>query len=139
MNKKGSFIRRIRLFTVSLVASVLVLGVMLPHAAFAATEVTMTEASYQLASHAGQYRYYPKRVIHRPAPKKAVVKVIPKKIVVKPAPKKVVVCKAIYVVKKGDSLSAIARHFRTTVHTLASVNNIRNPSLIFVGQRLCIR
>lgn len=45
---------------------------------------------------------------------------------------------AIYVVKKGDWLSKIAPRFGVSVSTLARTNNIRNPNLIFVGQRLKI-
>ncbi len=44
----------------------------------------------------------------------------------------------IYVVKKGDWLSKIAPRFGVSVSTLIKVNNIRNPDLIFVGQRLKI-
>lgn len=41
-----------------------------------------------------------------------------------------------YVVQRGDTLSEIARYFNTTVNELAKVNNIKNPSLIFIGQVL---
>jgi lysozyme len=41
-----------------------------------------------------------------------------------------------YTVKKGDTLSGIARMYHTTVHYLASINGISNPSLIYVGQVL---
>lgn len=44
----------------------------------------------------------------------------------------------VYVVQRGDTLSAIARRFTTTVAALVKLNNIRNPSLIYVGQRLLI-
>ncbi|MCM0599067.1 C40 family peptidase [Periweissella fabalis] len=39
-------------------------------------------------------------------------------------------------VKSGDSLSAIAYRSHTTVADLIKLNNISNPNLIFVGQRL---
>lgn len=42
----------------------------------------------------------------------------------------------VYVVRRGDTLSGIARQFNTTVHTLVQRNGIRNPNIIFVGQRL---
>jgi GH24 family phage-related lysozyme (muramidase) len=42
----------------------------------------------------------------------------------------------IYVVTKGDTLTAIARKLNTTVKKLASMNNIRNINLIYVGQKL---
>ncbi|MEZ4867050.1 MAG: Gmad2 immunoglobulin-like domain-containing protein [Caldilineaceae bacterium] len=41
-----------------------------------------------------------------------------------------------YVVQRGDTLAAIARRFNTTVAVLVQLNNIRNPNLIYVGQRL---
>jgi putative chitinase len=43
-----------------------------------------------------------------------------------------------YTVKAGDTLSEIAARFGTSVSTLAARNGIRNPNLIFVGQRLLI-
>ncbi len=39
-----------------------------------------------------------------------------------------------YVVKGGDTLSAIAARFRTTVSELARVNRIQNPDRIYAGQ-----
>jgi len=45
----------------------------------------------------------------------------------------------VYIVKTGDTLSAIAWHFRTTVWAIAQVNAISNPNLIYcIGQRLYI-
>lgn len=41
-----------------------------------------------------------------------------------------------YTVRSGDSLSAIAAKFGTTVSALQSANNIRNANLIFPGQIL---
>lgn len=41
-----------------------------------------------------------------------------------------------YVVQSGDSLSAIAARFGTTVGALQSANNIRNANLIYPGQVL---
>ncbi len=43
-----------------------------------------------------------------------------------------------YEVKPGDTLSGIARRFRTTVPAIADANGISNPDLIFVGQSLQI-
>ena len=43
-----------------------------------------------------------------------------------------------YTVKKGDTLSAIARKYGTTVTALAKLNNISNVNLIYVGQVLVI-
>lgn len=42
----------------------------------------------------------------------------------------------VYVVKRGDTLSAIAKRFNTTVDKLVALNNIENRNLIRVGQRI---
>lgn len=44
----------------------------------------------------------------------------------------------IYIVKAGDTLSAIAKKYNTTVDKIAKDNKIQNPSLIFIGQQLKI-
>lgn len=46
--------------------------------------------------------------------------------------------KVTYTVKKGDTLSGIAAKYNTTVSKLASINNIKNVNLIYVGQVLTI-
>lgn len=43
-----------------------------------------------------------------------------------------------YTVKKGDTLSGIAKQYGTTVNALAQLNNIKNVNLIYVGQVLTI-
>lgn len=43
-----------------------------------------------------------------------------------------------YKVKKGDTLSAIAKKYKTTVAELASANGIKNPNKISVGKVLTI-
>src|SRR5579872_2830858 len=43
-----------------------------------------------------------------------------------------------YRVRWGDTLNGLARHYHTTIGTLARANYIRNVNLIFVGQTLCI-
>ncbi|MEK5323382.1 LysM peptidoglycan-binding domain-containing protein [Aeribacillus sp. FSL M8-0254] len=43
---------------------------------------------------------------------------------------------SVYTVKKGDTLSKIAHTYKTTVSELAKINKIKNPDLIFVGQKL---
>lgn len=44
----------------------------------------------------------------------------------------------IYTVKKGDNLSNIAKKYDTTVNNLVKINNIKNPNLIYPGQKLKI-
>ena len=46
---------------------------------------------------------------------------------------------AIYIVKKGDTLSAIAQKHGTTYQTLAKLNNIKDVNKIRVGQKLKIK
>lgn len=43
-----------------------------------------------------------------------------------------------YTVKSGDTLTAIANEYNTTVNALASLNSISNVNLIYVGQVLTI-
>jgi LysM repeat protein len=45
---------------------------------------------------------------------------------------------SIYVVRSGDTLTSIAAVFGTTVDQLVKWNNIPNPDLILVGQRLIV-
>jgi LysM repeat protein len=42
----------------------------------------------------------------------------------------------IYVVKRGDTLSAIAKKHGTTVAVLMRMNGIKNPNRIYVGQKI---
>ena len=44
----------------------------------------------------------------------------------------------VYVIKKGDSLPVIAQRYGTTVKTLCELNNIKNPNLIYAGNKLLI-
>ena len=44
-----------------------------------------------------------------------------------------------YIVKSGDNLSKIAKKYGTTVNQLVKWNNIKNPNLIYVGQKLRVR
>ena len=43
-----------------------------------------------------------------------------------------------YVIKKGDTLSGIAKKFNTTVKELAKKNNIKNVNKIYAGDVLKI-
>ena len=43
-----------------------------------------------------------------------------------------------YVVKRGDTLSAIALQYRTTVSVLQSLNHITNPDVIKEGATLLV-
>jgi LysM repeat protein len=43
---------------------------------------------------------------------------------------------ATYVVKKGDTLYSISRRYHTDVETLQHMNNISDPSTLYVGQEL---
>jgi LysM repeat protein len=45
----------------------------------------------------------------------------------------------VYTVKAGDTLSKIAKKYNTTVNKLVADNNIKNPNLIYVGQKLVIK
>jgi LysM repeat protein len=47
-------------------------------------------------------------------------------------------CVSIHVVRKGEYLKVIAARYGTTVSTLVQLNGIRNPNLIYPGQRLKI-
>lgn len=47
--------------------------------------------------------------------------------------------KKYYTVKAGDTLSAIAKKYNTTVDKLVKLNNIKNANLIYAGQRLRVK
>lgn len=47
--------------------------------------------------------------------------------------------KVYYIVKKGDTLTKIAKMYKTTVKQLVAWNNIKNPNLIYVGQKLRVK
>lgn len=44
-----------------------------------------------------------------------------------------------YTVKKGDTLSKIAKDYGTSVAKLVSLNDIKNPNLIYAGQKLRVK
>jgi len=53
--------------------------------------------------------------------------------------KKATTTKKYYTVKKGDTLSAIAKKYGTTVKQLAKWNSIKNVNVIVVGQKLRVK
>ncbi len=44
----------------------------------------------------------------------------------------------IYTVRRGNTLTSIANRFGVTIQSIVRLNNIRNPNLIFTGERLRI-
>lgn len=55
-----------------------------------------------------------------------------------PAPQQPATEQRVYIVKKGDTLWAIARKYGTTWQKLAEINQLKNPDLIFPGQRILL-
>lgn len=49
------------------------------------------------------------------------------------------VVNTMHTVKSGDTLSKIAKLYGTTVANLQSINNIKNPNKIYIGQNIKIR
>lgn len=47
--------------------------------------------------------------------------------------------KQVYIVQKGDTLIKIAKKYNTTYQKIAKDNNIKNPNLIYPGQKLVIK
>lgn len=46
--------------------------------------------------------------------------------------------KTYYTIKRGDTLSGISRRYGVSVQNIANWNNIKNPNLIYPGQRLIL-
>ena len=44
----------------------------------------------------------------------------------------------VYVIEKGDTIYSIAEKFKTTVKILIELNNVRNPNLIYPGNKLLV-
>ena len=44
-----------------------------------------------------------------------------------------------YTVKSGDTLSGIAKKYGTTYQKLAQMNGIKNPNIIYAGQKIRVR
>lgn len=47
--------------------------------------------------------------------------------------------KVYYTIKKGDTLSKIAKNYKTTVDQLVKWNNIKNKNLIYAGQKIRVK
>lgn len=47
-------------------------------------------------------------------------------------------CEQWHTVARGEYLSSIAREYATDWRTLAEINDLENPNLLYVGQRLCV-
>ena len=47
--------------------------------------------------------------------------------------------KQYYVIKKGDTLTKIAKKYKTSVGQLVTWNNIKNPNVISVGQKIRVK
>ncbi len=74
--------------------------------------------------------------IKPPTPAKPIVKPTPAKPTpAKPSPGKPV-STAVYTVRPGDTLNKIAGKYRTTVPKLVSLNKIKNPNVIRIGQKV---
>jgi LysM repeat protein len=48
-------------------------------------------------------------------------------------------CAQCYTVKRGDTLSKIARQYGTTVNNLVALNGIANPDQIAAGTTICVK
>jgi serine-aspartate repeat-containing protein C/D/E len=55
-----------------------------------------------------------------------------------PEPEEEYVCPMYYTVRCGDTLWSLSQRYDVPVNAIARVNHIKNPSLIYTGQRLCI-
>ena len=44
--------------------------------------------------------------------------------------------KTFYTIKRGDTLTKIAKKFDTTISAIVSLNNIKNPNLIYAGETI---
>lgn len=44
----------------------------------------------------------------------------------------------IYTIKRGNTLTYIANRFGVSINSIVSLNRIKNPNLIFTGERLRI-
>ena len=101
--------------TFMLIAVVALTAAMLPTAAFASGYGHQGRA-YDPGPRP-QYRHQPQKKQHRPQQPR---------------------CNVTYKVKRGDTLSAIAKWYGVSIHQLQKTNKIKNPNRIYAGQILCI-
>lgn len=57
---------------------------------------------------------------------------------VQPAAAQAATCTQYHTVQRGESLYLIGQRYGVSWRTLAQINNLANPRLIFAGQRLCV-
>jgi LysM repeat protein len=53
-------------------------------------------------------------------------------------PAQAATCSQYHTVERGEYLVLIAREYNTDWRTLADINNLKDPTLIYAGQRLCV-
>ena len=102
--------------TLMLIAVVALTATMLPTAAFASGYGHQGRA-WDPGPRPQQRHHRPAKQQHRPQYK---------------------VCDETYKVKRGDSLSEIAKWYGVSVHQLQKANGIKNPNRIYAGQIICI-
>ncbi len=113
-------LRRRSLLVVVVLALLLSL---LPTAAFAAA------GGHRGPQHGGQQVYAPQhQQYNRHAPQRFE----------RPQPDRYNYCADTYRVRRGDTLSEIARHHGVSVRALADANRIGNPNRIYAGTNLCL-
>ncbi len=83
-------------------------------------------------------------VVQPKPPVQPVVVVVEKPVVVveqpaaPPAAPEGPACSAWHIVVRGDTLNKVAARYGSSVAALTSANNLANPNVIYVGQKLCI-
>jgi hypothetical protein len=73
----------------------------------------------------------------KPGGKPAVV-IVGKPAPANPSPSGAPTCSAWHIVVRGDTMSRIAARYGSSVAAIAKANNVANPNVIYIGQKLCI-
>jgi hypothetical protein len=73
----------------------------------------------------------------QPGGKPAVV-IVGKPAPANPSPSGAPTCSAWHIVVRGDTMSRIAARYGSSVAAIAKANNVANPNVIYIGQKLCI-